>query len=290
MFSLPSPLSVIDADTPLSRVPVVRVINFLSILAIFITNALASLLPINGNTTGGISDANPTYITPAGYAFAIWGLIYFGLALWSVYQLLPRTYTSRPINEGVGYLMPFNALFNCAWIVSWHYEQLWLSCILLLHLLATCAVIYARLSKFNPADSWQDWFFIDMGFSLYYAWVLGASFINVYVIGTTMDASFIDAGVTGIVILGVLQFWVAGARMDPLVSGVGCWAITAIAVRENNFAYRADQVYAASVAVAVILGVETLFITLLNAIEIKRNKRESWKIGTIRIVDDRDKI
>ena len=46
-------------------------------------------LPINGITTGEISDSFPVLFTPAGYVFAIWGVIYILLIGFTVYQALP---------------------------------------------------------------------------------------------------------------------------------------------------------------------------------------------------------
>ena len=42
------------------------------------------------SNTGAISDDNISPVTPAGYAFAIWGLIYLACVALAVYQLLPR--------------------------------------------------------------------------------------------------------------------------------------------------------------------------------------------------------
>lgn len=46
-------------------------------IIMIVTNALANILPINGQRTGEISDALNVLFTPAGYVFSIWGLIYF---------------------------------------------------------------------------------------------------------------------------------------------------------------------------------------------------------------------
>ena len=43
-------------------------------------NGAANALPINGQTTAEISDRFRVFVIPAGYVFAIWGLIYLGLA------------------------------------------------------------------------------------------------------------------------------------------------------------------------------------------------------------------
>ncbi|HEX5906908.1 MAG TPA: hypothetical protein VFY56_07810, partial [Propionibacteriaceae bacterium] len=41
------------------------------------------------SNTGAISDANISPVTPADYAFSVWGLIYAACVALAVYQLLP---------------------------------------------------------------------------------------------------------------------------------------------------------------------------------------------------------
>ncbi len=66
-----------------------QVVNVLATLLVIGVNALASSLPLNGQTTGEISDRFDVFFVPAGYVFAIWGLIYLGLMAFSIYQALP---------------------------------------------------------------------------------------------------------------------------------------------------------------------------------------------------------
>ncbi len=42
-----------------------------------------------GRSVGEVSDATRALITPAGYAFSIWGPIFAGALAWAVYQALP---------------------------------------------------------------------------------------------------------------------------------------------------------------------------------------------------------
>ena len=58
-------------------------------IATIAINTLAVTLPLNGKSTGEISDGFPVLFTPAGYVFSIWSLIYVGLIAYSIYQLLP---------------------------------------------------------------------------------------------------------------------------------------------------------------------------------------------------------
>lgn len=55
--------------------------NLVFFVGVIIVNVLAVTLPLGGNSTGEISDKYKTYMTPAGYAFSIWSLIYLLLAV-----------------------------------------------------------------------------------------------------------------------------------------------------------------------------------------------------------------
>jgi hypothetical protein len=66
-----------------------RIVNPLALAATIVMNALASLLPLNGRTTGEISDSFSLVFVPAGYVFSIWGLIYLAVVGFAVFQALP---------------------------------------------------------------------------------------------------------------------------------------------------------------------------------------------------------
>ena len=52
--------------------------NLLSVVLALTVNILASALPLNGQNTGEISDRFKVLFVPAGYVFAIWGIIFLG--------------------------------------------------------------------------------------------------------------------------------------------------------------------------------------------------------------------
>lgn len=58
-------------------------------VATLVVNYLANALPIGGITTGAAADLYKIFFFPAGYAFAIWGVIYLGLGVYTAWQLLP---------------------------------------------------------------------------------------------------------------------------------------------------------------------------------------------------------
>lgn len=52
--------------------------NLVTVLIALTVNTLAAALPLNGQSTGEISDRFAVYFVPAGYVFAIWFFIFVG--------------------------------------------------------------------------------------------------------------------------------------------------------------------------------------------------------------------
>ena len=54
----------------------IKYINVVLFAGMLVMNYLANALPINGKTTGELSDSFPNLFVPAGLTFSIWGVIY----------------------------------------------------------------------------------------------------------------------------------------------------------------------------------------------------------------------
>ena len=65
----------------------ISLIAAITFIIMVVVNVLANYLPINGVTTGQVADSFPNLFAPAGYTFAIWGVIYVLLAGYTLYQL-----------------------------------------------------------------------------------------------------------------------------------------------------------------------------------------------------------
>src|SRR5688572_30707091 len=116
-------------------------------------NWLAAAGRVNGVTPSEISDKYPTPITPAGYAFSIWSLIYVGLIAFSIYQLLPKN-AARFRNVRSLYIL--TCALNCGWIYMWHSDQIAI-CLVLIFLLAVCLFLI-NLSLRNTDGMGEYWF------------------------------------------------------------------------------------------------------------------------------------
>ncbi len=146
-----------------------RIKQILVIIATFgviLVNYLAGSGYINQRTPGAISDKYPTLITPSGYAFAIWSLIYFGLAAFSIYQALPKN-AARYSNIRTVYIL--NCVANCAWLYFWHYEQILASLAAMFMLLGTLVLINVKLLK---TESATEYWLARVPFNIYFGWIV----------------------------------------------------------------------------------------------------------------------
>lgn len=205
-------------------------------------NALANALPIAGRTTGAISDAFPVLVTPAGYVFAIWGLIYLGLAGYAVWQSLP----AQAANPRVRALVAPMALGNVAngvWIFLWHHLWIGASLLAMLVLLACLIVAYLRLRAAPPGRRGAptvgrgERLWARGTVSVYLGWITVATVANVAIAG--FDAGWSGAPLPASVwaALTLVVATVLGARMlgryrDLGYAAVLVWAFVGMVVQQ----------------------------------------------------------
>ncbi|MFZ2095582.1 MAG: TspO/MBR family protein [Anaerolineales bacterium] len=150
----------------------------ITILATIVVNALANILPINGQNTGAISDRFHVYFVPAGYVFSIWGVIYIGVIAYAIYQALPAQ-RENPRLRSTGWWISLGGLANIAWIFLWHYNHFPLTLVAMLVLLGTLIITYLNLeigrSKVSASETWMA----RVPFSIYLGWITVATVANV---------------------------------------------------------------------------------------------------------------
>lgn len=123
-----------------------------------------------------ISAMFPTKITPAGFAFSIWGVIYTLVlitVLWMLYKHKEKE-MSQVINA-VGWWFNLSALANILWTITFSYLKLPLSSILIIVLLGSLVLILINLSKLGlKLNS-----IFPLAFGLYSGWVMIATVVNI---------------------------------------------------------------------------------------------------------------
>ena len=238
-----------------------RFAPLIATLVVIAVNAAANILPINGVGTGELSARYPTGFTPAGWVFAIWGLIYFGLTAFSLYAARAGT----PGNARTGRVITSylaSCAGNVAWIFAWHFELIAASLACMLVILGSLLVVYVRLNG-SPPGSLAERACVDLPFSLYLGWIttatlanLGALFfdLGVYPFGLAMDewAILTVVAATGI-------YAAAGVRTgDAVYTAVFAWAALGIVLQTLEISQPVRLAAAAGCAVAVVVTVVSL--------------------------------
>lgn len=232
--------------------------NVVALVATVAVNALANALPLNGQTTGEISDRFPVYITPAGYVFSIWGLIYLGLISFVVYQALPAQ-RANPRLRRVGYLFALSCAANIGWLLLWHYNFITLSLAAMIILLITLIAIYERLEIGRSSVSGAERWLVRAPFSIYLGWISVATIVNATV--TLYNLGWGGGGVseeawTAILLAAavLIAATVLRRRGDIAYGLVIVWAAAGIAVKHAGTPPVALAAGLAAAAVALALA------------------------------------
>lgn len=242
-----------------------QILVVLTTMATIVVNILANALPLNGLTTGEISDRFQVYFVPAGYVFSIWGVIYLGLMAYTIFQALPSQ-RANPRLRGASWWVVLANLANGAWIFLWHYERFVLTLAAMFLLLGALLVIYLRLGvgKF-PVSSAETWA-AHVPFSIYLGWITVASIANV---SAVLDyARWNQWGLSdGAWMIGMLMIVVALSaamnftRYDIAYTAVILWALAGIGVKFPHQGMVTTAIWVAFGAVALSLLVALLVKT-----------------------------
>jgi len=222
-----------------------------------------------GTDTAAISAKYPTPVTPAGYAFSIWALIYIGLLAFSVYQLLPANLARF---RAVRSFYIFSCALNCAWLYFWHRDQVVICFVIIFALAATLLLISHQL---KDPESLRDTWGAKEPFGLYFGWVTTAMLVNFAIMLKALRVQFSEGAVFGITLIliaavsAILVRYKLKTYLYPLAVA---WALTAIAVMQSG---QTLIVTAAAVGVIACLIASISFVLNLHSSDNPRTNYES---------------
>jgi len=232
------------------------VIIWLALIATIAFNAVAQLLPLNGVTTGEVSDRYQVFVTPAGYAFSIWSLIYAGLIAFAVRRSM-RVAAERERLEVIDWPFLVSCAANVAWLWLWHHGFIAASLAAMLGLLLSLSLIYRRLGHQRPASSAEFWT-VDATFGLYTGWVTVATLVNLSVVleQLSMRPFGLDRAAWAlamVVAATVIAVAVATQRRDPTYLAAILWAAIGIAVAPGQQETVAMTAWASASVLSVLV-------------------------------------
>jgi len=221
-------------------------LTVVAVLMAIAVNGYSNVNPPAGQNTGEVSNTvlGGVLITPDGYAFAIWGLIYLGLIAYSVYQALPGQRHEQAYKTASWGVMGACA-FQMAWVYFFLTYQFWLSVALMLGILICLIVAYLATRTVKPTRK-ARWLF-QAPISVYFAWITVATVLNVASALYAMAIPTAEVGefsgvipasggsvIATVMMIGVsagLAATVALRYEDVSYPAVGVWALCGIAVR-----------------------------------------------------------
>jgi len=237
---------------------ILSILNLLGFLGTVVVNAVANILPLNGITTGELSDLYPNLFVPAGLTFAIWGLIYVLLGIFVIYPLIPsvrRDPQKVDFVQKIGPLFFISCLANIGWIFAWHYQILPLSLIFMLILLGCLLFIYLRLNVGKSETTRAERYFAHLPFSVYLGWITIATIANVTALLVNINWNTWGLSeqfwAVAVIIVGIaIALSMLFTRKDIYYSLVVDWALLGILLKRLSVTTVPDQ----SVVVVTIVG------------------------------------
>lgn len=244
---------------------VIIIANLIALVATFVVNTYAAVLGLNGRQTGQISDLYPVLITPPGYVFQIWTVIYALLLVYGVYQALPSK-RGEGFHSKIGYWFLISCVANMVWLFAWHWGYIVPSVVPMFALLASLIMIYLRLGIGRSDAPLGERLAVHLPFSVYLGWITVAPIANVAAALNSLGLGGLGLGeATWTAVVVAIAVAITAAvlltRGDVAYSLVIIWALVGIAIKQAAI----QPVYLASIAGAVIIAVVMVIALVLKA-------------------------
>lgn len=200
--------------------------------------AWATLSRLGGVDQAMISDKYPTSITPAGYVFSIWTLIYASWIAVGIFvlqhheprHLIVRAWQrlfgkreSLPLTTNEQGLMSLAMILTAVWLFPWHFDFIGTSVVVMLVLLG---VLFALFFRARRAPEW-----FQLSIELFLGWIVVATIANISVWLVSLGMVTSDSMNWRIFALSVgalLNIWMLVKYRTWVMSAVFLWALAGI--------------------------------------------------------------
>ena len=235
----------------------------LTVVAMVVMNFLANALPFFGRGTGAVSALYPTLVTPAGYVFAIWALIYLGMLAYAVAQFVSPL-ADDPLPDRLAWPLILSNVANVVWLLLWQSLNIYWTVPVMLVLLASLIAAYliARRDRPGQLSALERWT-VRAPISVYVGWISIATIADIAaaLYAARWSGWGVPAAWWGVIVLIVgaaLAFAGLARDRDGVFAGVFVWAFAGIAVATSSLP---ERIVAAVLAVAILAGIVVAVVT-----------------------------
>lgn len=232
--------------------------NIISLVFALIMNFLVGAQLLGLPAINDISDKYATLLTPAGYAFSIWSLIYVLLVVFVVYQArdLLKPDKSNDLPQRMGPFFTIASICNGLWTYIFVQEYIELSVAVLLVLTVSLYVLMHRLRIALDTAPFKLVACVWWPLLIYAGWVTVASVVNIASWLASIDASVSTlAACMALVVLAISLLVLLLKRNTRELALASGWGIVAIGVEQlsNNQAV-AITAFAVSALLLLAIG------------------------------------
>lgn len=231
-------------------------LHLVVVVALIYWNYYSNSGAINNKTVGSVSANLDNLFTPAGYAFAIWGIIYLGLLALGIY-LVVRAFKGSGNTAFIAKATPTLILAhfgNALWLWFWLNEATGTSVIVMGFILSMLIITVCRLNMQRWDAPLKFIAFVWWPIDLYFGWISVATIANISAylgkLNWTGGISEINWTIIMISVATLLALFMIFTRNMREYAAVFIWAFIAIAVRH------ADQI--PSITWSAIIGASIL--------------------------------
>jgi translocator protein len=223
-----------------------------------LSSPLTTLALGPSSNTGAISDDYRSPVTPAGYAFAIWGVIYLLSLILAVHQALPAQ-RRRAVHRRSGWWLAGAFTASAVWVPIFGLRLIWLSQLVIVGLVVCLWVAVHRMRRSGPAGTRTEQFALRLPATVYLGWALPATAAG---FGVTFRSLGMPARAGWVVVVSialVLAVAAVGAVvMNRNNAAAGftftlTWALIAVAVGTYEDAVRTAALVATVAALALLI-------------------------------------
>ncbi len=219
-----------------------------------------------GPDNGAISDRYPTLLVAAGYAFAVWGLIFLLDLVFGVWQARPRQHA----NATLARIRPAAAagfVLTAAWMPIFSQQLYWLALLVIWSGLACvlyCAIVLSRDA--SPRSGQDSWAWLPL--SLHAGWLSIAAFLNtaqVIVAYRLLSTDRMLPWSLALFAAASALLLIANARMRGNIAYVlvALWGLAAVYAKQSQAALPGATTAAwVAVAMALALAAQTLWLRM----------------------------
>ena len=140
--------------------------------------ALAQIFMTIFGGFNGQSSYSTAIITPAGYAFSIWGIILLGCTIYAIYQLLPSQRKNTLFDE-LALFVSITCIGYSSWIFAAAREWLWTTVFIFMIMLIALWEVYTMITLYKKRLSRFQSILLRGTFGIYIGWATAAIPLNI---------------------------------------------------------------------------------------------------------------